>query len=319
VIIILAAAISISSANSYSVGICTNSSCIYFDRDSSNITFNSSSSVEGRISPVSYRGRTLPPYHSFYAELKANDIRLRERTAALEGIYKSKEDIYMTATTDNDINIDVFKPSGSPIYTITLDETWAAYMKAIRTMDYSGRQINDRDFEGNNGDYVGANLLYNQELFKDRRSIMWIDRMNATVLATDDVIVEARFQPTKYLGYRITTHTTGLADFRYKFSDERYNVKLRSYPARSDGDERYYGTYDLIRRIEMKTVYDKNNGTEEWLPCDFAGWGDILPYDRVGHSADEVFNCSCNSGRDQTFEPVTYQVSSLSQFLKSGF
>jgi hypothetical protein len=56
----------------------------------------------------------------------------------------NRKRIYMTATTDNDINIDVFKPSGSPIYTITLDETWAAYMKAIRTMDYSGRQINDR-------------------------------------------------------------------------------------------------------------------------------------------------------------------------------
>jgi len=313
------ASISIPSANEYSVGICTNSSCIYFDRDSSNITFNLSSSVEGRISPVSYRGRTLNPYHSFYAELKANDIRLKERTAALEGIFKSKEYIYMTATTDNEINIDVFKPSGSPIYTITLDETWAAYMKAIRTMEYFGRQINDRDFEGNNRDYVGANLLYNQELFKDRRSIMWIDRMNATVLATDDVIVEARFQPTKYLGYRITTHTTGLADFKYKFSDEKYDVKLRSYPARSEGRERYYGTYDLIRRIEMKTVYDKNNGTGEWLPCDFAGWADILPYDRIGHSANEVFNCFCNSGRDQTSEPVTYKVSSLSSFLKSSF
>jgi hypothetical protein len=131
--------------------------------------------------------------------------------------------------------------------------------------------------------------------------------------------VAARFQPTKYLGYLIKTHTTGLADFGYKFSDEQYNVKLRSYPARSEGDERYYGTYDLIRRIEMKTVYNKNNGTEEWLPCDFAGWVDILPYDRIGHSANEVFNCVCDSGQDQTFEPVKYQTSSLSQFLNSGF
>jgi hypothetical protein len=67
-------------------------------------------------------------------------------------------------------------------------------------------------------------------------------------------------------------------------------------------DNRYYGTYDLIRRIEMKTVYDRNNGTGERLPCDFAGWVDILPYDRIGRSANEVFNCSCNSGRDQIFE-----------------
>jgi hypothetical protein len=268
---------------------------------------------------VAYRGRMLNPYHSYYAELKANDIRLRERTAALEGSYKSEENISMQAATENEINIGVYKPFNSDIYTITYNETWPAYMKAIRTMEYSGHQINDRDFEGNNGDYVGANLLYNRELFKDRRSIMWLNRMNATVLATNDAIVEARFKPTKYLGYRIETHTTGLADFRYKFSDERYNVKLRSYPARSEGDERYYGTYDLIRRIEMKTVYDKNNGTEEWLPCDFTGWADISPPDRVGHSADEVFNCVCNSGREKALEPVIYQASIVSQFLKSGF
>jgi hypothetical protein len=319
VIIILAASIFISSGDYWSSCVCTNSSCWCLDRESSNITFDSSSSVEGKISPVAYRGRKLNPYHSYYAELKANDIRLRERTAALEGSYKSKENISMKAATENEINIGVYKPFGSNIYTITYNETWPAYMRATRTMEYFGRQINDRDFEGNNGDYVGANLLYNQELFKDRRSIMWIDRMNATVLATDDFIVEARFQPTKYLGYRVTTHTTGLADFRYKFSDERYNVKLRNYPARSEGDERYYGTYDLIRRIEMKTVYDRNNGTGEWLPCDFAGWADILPYDRIGHSADEVFNCFCNSREDQALEPVTHRASSLSQFLKSGF
>ena len=109
------ASISISSAASYSLSVCTNSSCVYFDRESSNITFDSSSSVEGVISPVAYRGRTLNPYHSYYAELKANDIRLRERTAALEGSYKSKENIYMTATTENEINIGVYKPFGSNI------------------------------------------------------------------------------------------------------------------------------------------------------------------------------------------------------------
>jgi len=117
------ASISVSSGDYWSSCVCTNSSCWCIDRESSNITFDSSSSVEGRISPVAYRGRTLNPYHSYYAELKANDIRLRERTAALEGSYKSKENIYMTATTENEINIGVVKPSGSPIYTITLNET----------------------------------------------------------------------------------------------------------------------------------------------------------------------------------------------------
>ena len=320
------ASISVSSGDYWSSCVCTNSSCWCIDRESSNITFDSSSSVEGRISPVAYRGRTLNPYHSYYAELKANDIRLRERTAALEGSYKSEENITMKAATENEINIDIEKLAGSNILTVNYKETWPAYMRATKTIEYYGRQINNRDFEGNNGDYVGANLLYNQELFKDRRSIMWLDRMNATVWGAfdptggpHDSIVAARFQPTKYLGYLIKTHTTGLADFGYKFSDERYNVKLRSYPARSEGDERYYGTYDLIRRIEMKTVYDKNNGTGEWLPCDFAGWADILPYDRVGHSANEVFNCFCNSREDQALEPETYRASSLSQFLKSGF
>jgi hypothetical protein len=97
--------------------------------------------------------------------------------------------------------VTIDKPIGTDIYSIEYEnEQWPVIIKASKTLAYSGQQINDRDFEGNNGDFVGANFLYNHELSKEQRSVIWLQRMNASVLATNDTILSAEFKPTKYLG-----------------------------------------------------------------------------------------------------------------------
>jgi hypothetical protein len=154
--------------------------------------------VEGKISPVESRGRILSPYQSYYEEIGANDVRLRQRTSSQKGIYKSSDEIKMQSVVyPDEIEIDVDKPAGTDIYTIQYkNEIWPVFLKADRTLTYFGQQINNRDFEGNNGDFVGANFLYNHELSKEQRSVIWLQRMNATVLATDDSILLAEFKPT---------------------------------------------------------------------------------------------------------------------------
>ncbi len=282
----------------------TNSSHWSIYRESSNISFNLSSSVEGKISSVESRYRSLHPYQSYYEEVGTNDVRLKQRTNALEGSYKSTDEIMMqSAVYPDEIEITVDKPIGTDIYAIEYEnEQWPVIIKASKTLAYSGRQINDRDFEGNNGDFVGANFLYNHELSKEQRSVIWLQRMNASVLATNDTILSAEFKPTKYLGYLIQVNTTGIADLSYRQGDSQYDVKHKNYPALSEGEERYYGTYDLARKIEMRSVFERSDDTDadefsgySWLPCCSSGWGDMSIPDQKGFgtSAKGIFDCTC--------------------------
>lgn len=291
--LILVILLSNTSAEYWSSNIGTNSTSWSIYRQSENASFNLSSSVEGKISQIEYNGRILKPYHSYYAEVIANDVRLRERTSALEGSYKSEDLIMVQANCKDKININVFKPIGTEVFTISYHERWPVLLTASRTLKYLGLQINDRDFEGNNQDFVGSNLLYNHELSKERKIVMWLKRMNATVQTTNDAILTANLKPTKYLGYLTQTHTTGIADFSYRLSGLRYDPKKGDYPALSEGEERYYGTYNLLRKIEMRSLCENYSATEGWLPCCYSGWFDMALPNQRGYSANTVFNCSC--------------------------
>jgi hypothetical protein len=233
-------------------------------------------------------------------------VRLRERTNALEGSYKSTDEIKLQSTVyPDEIDILVDKPVGTDIYTIEYkNEKWPVFLKAIRTLTYSGQQINNRDFEGNNGDFVGANFLYNHEFSKEQRSVIWLQRLNATVLATNDSILLAEFKPTKYLGYLITARTTGIADLSYRLRDSQYDVKHQNYPALIEGEERYYGAFDLARKIEMRSVFEKPNDTTDeeadtwlptWLPCCIGGWDGMEQSDQsdFGTNPKRLFDCTC--------------------------
>jgi hypothetical protein len=285
----------------WSSSVSANSSHWSIYRQSSNISFNLSSFVEGKVSPVESRGRILSPYQSYYEEMGTNDVRLRQRTSSFEGSYKSTDEIMMQSVVyPDEIEITVDKPAGTDLYTIEYkNEKWPVFIKASRTLAYSGRQINNRDFEGNNGDFVGANFLYNRELSKEQRSVIWQRRMNATVLTTNESILLAEFKPTKYLGYIIKANTTGIADLSYRLRDSQYDVKHQNYPALSEGEERYYGSFDLKRRIEMKSVFKNSNETgdeaDNWLPCCYEGWNDMMYLDKKGFGTDAkgVFDCTC--------------------------
>jgi hypothetical protein len=268
IILMVAVALTINANAVYwSSSVDTNSSHWSIYRQSSNVNFDLSGTVDGNVSHVDSHGRVLGSYQAYYAEVGTNDVRLRERISALAGSYRSEDAINMKSNADNDIDILVVKPIGTNVYTIDNYEQWPVSLTSSRMIAYSGQQINDREFEGNNGDFVGSNFLYNHELIKESRSVMWLQRMNATVLSTNDSIL-AEFEPTKYLGYLITANTTGIADLSYRFRSPHYDVKHQNYPALSKGDERYYGTFGLARKIEMRSIFENNDTSEyDWLPC----------------------------------------------------
>jgi hypothetical protein len=205
-----------------------------------------------------------------------------------------------SAVYPEEINITVDKPSGTDAFTIEIwTERWPVFIKSNRTLDYSGKGINDRDFEGNNGDYVGANFLYNRELSKEQKTLMWLKRMNATARAADNSSIVAQFMPTKYLGYELKSNSSGIADLSYQFRDTNYDSKHQNYPPLIMREERYYGSFDLMRKINMKTVFNGSNATEDqttaWMPCCFGGWKYMMPSEKEGFAADpeSVFDCTC--------------------------
>ena len=287
----MAGLISSASGASYTFGVdnVTDGSSWWIHRQSGTIGFDFSGSVEGDIAPITVTpaGRVLSPYYSGMADLDANDVRLKERTAALEGTYSSDEIITLRAEAEADVNRTYTKPAGSEVWTITLEENWPVTLNASKTIDYLGKNINDRDCAGNNGDSVGANFLYNKELSRERTVALRLDRLNVTVVATNDTIISADVLPTRSTVYDITSHSTGIADLRYRQTDSRGEVI-------NLGEERYSGTYDINRKIEMEFVYTNETNKTDWLSCCVGGCSDIDPCDLASWGESRVFDCACD-------------------------
>ena len=283
------------SADYVSLAVDTNSSSWSIYRNSANLSFDYSQSVQGTVSPVDYKGRSLSPYHSSYQEVNVNDIRLRDRTSALQGSYSSEERMDLHSEITNPVEIDVAKPVGE-VYIIQYLEQWPVVLRSSKTIKYSGKGINNREFAGNNLDYAGSNLLYNKELSKETNVGMLLTRMNTTVISTNDSFISANFLPNKEMYYDTRTYTTGIADMKYRQASSSYDFKRGSYQTLGEGEERYYGSYNITRRIHMKSDYLKLEEEEDWMPCCFSVGNDInLMEERdYGVSPREVFDCTCD-------------------------
>jgi hypothetical protein len=275
------------SAASWSGSVKTNSDSWSITRESSNLSFIYEQSVQGQISPVNYRGRSLSPYHSYYKDVTVNDVRLKERTAALQGSYSSEEQLLLKSSINNSVNLTIYKPAGSDVYTIDFYEKWPVKLNYSKSMNYSGKEINNREFVGNNHDYVGANFLYNHEFSEERSMNISLERMNATILATDEAIDLGEVKATRDTQYKLQSHSTGIANFEWRqigTNDEILNA----------GDEQFVGVFDIVKNLRMKSRFDIIKKEDEWLPCCSGGFFSMNPLDqRTLKSAKGVFDCTC--------------------------
>jgi len=294
-IFIILGLISNINANEWSSQITAGPSSWSIDRQSQTLNFGLTGSVEGHITPIiGYHGRNLTPYSSFYANIKDNDVESRTRTSALDGSYQANENIALVSSVsddNDDIEIYVNKPSGSDIYTFLYLESWPALLIVNRGIKYSGRQINDRDFVGNNRDFVENRLLYNRVLKKDQKARMWLENMSAAVLATNNNLISANIHFNKSLDYEMNVSTTGIADLRYSQSASQFNFKRQIYIPADESRETYYGTYNISRKMHMemehKDPLDDKDGYE-WIPCCY-GWLSNLN----GTTIEKASNYSC--------------------------
>lgn len=262
-------------------------------RQSENISFESEQNIDGKIEAFSGpRGRVLNPYCSNFRDMNLNEVVLKERTAGLEGNYSSFESVEADSKVNPPIGLEI--GHNESYYDVEFSENWPVSMIVYRTLEYSGKGINDRDFSGNNLDFVGTDLLYNKELSKNLVLEMRLDRMNATVLATDNGIIQTERKATRDLNFKLSTHTTGIADIKFQQSGTKTDRKsLTGYEVLNGGYERYSGSFNLTKNIRMKSKFDDLRTPEDWLPCCYQGWVDMNPVDKGSHSADGIFNCTC--------------------------
>jgi hypothetical protein len=268
--------ITAASANSGAItvkGNSSNSSSWSVYRHSETLVFDYSPSVQGTVSSVDYKGRSLSPYYSGYQDVNVNDVRLRDRTSALEGNYSSEEQMNLQSDATNPILINITAVHG--IFTIQFSEEWPVVLKSRKTIKYSGKEINDREYAGNNLDYAGSNLLYNKELSKETNVGMLLKNMNATAFATNDYILSANFMPNKEMYYDTRTYTTGIADLKFRQTGSNYDFKHGTYPALSVGDERYNGNYNITRSIHMKSDFLYNGLEDDWQTCFISSANDM--------------------------------------------
>jgi hypothetical protein len=214
---------------------------------------------------------------------------VRERTAALEGKYSSEELLTLRSSINNSVNVSITKPSGSDIYTIEFYERWPVRLSYSKSMAYAGKQINNREFVGNNRDFVGANFLYNQVFSKERSLRMTLERMNATLFATDEAIDLGEVKATRDTQYRLQSHSTGIASFKYLQAGAEEGEILNA------GDERFVGTYDIVKNLRMRSRFDLRRSEDDWLPCCAGGYTSMNLKDQgyLGKTSRGVFDCSC--------------------------
>jgi len=263
-------------------------------RQSDNISFESEQNIEGKIEAFAGpRGRVLNPYCSNFKDMSLNEVVLKERTAGLEGNYSSFESVDARSEVNPPVGLEINR-NESDFFDINFIENWPVSMTIYRTVDYSGKGINDRDFSGNNFDFVGTDLLYNRELSKNLIVEMRLDRMNATVLATDYGVLQAERKATRDLNFKLSTHTTGIADIEYQQSGPKSDSKSQTgYEVLNGGYERYSGSFNITKNIHMKSEFDVLETPQDWLPCCHLGWVDMNLFDKQSHSADGIFDCTC--------------------------
>jgi hypothetical protein len=281
------------SGESWTGQVITNTSSWQITRHSTNLTMDISGYVEGTISPVERQGRILSPYAYYSKYVDGNAAQIKERTVAYQGKY-SAEDMLKMISKISSVGYELDKPSGTPIWRVEFYADWPVLINSSRSIDYIGRNINDRESIDDGEDNVGAAFLYNIKLTKEQYFNLSSRSLNATIIATNESILSANLDENKDLDYGLKVHSTGIADLKFKQSGSQYSVESGNYEILSENEERYVGNYNIIRKIKMKSNHTWEKVEDDgWLPCCSGGWMEMLPLDKIGHSAESVFDCTC--------------------------
>jgi len=266
-------------ADSWYGTVITNSSSYIINRQGITFSLHFEESTKGVISPLKLttRGRTESGYHSRYANVKANEVVLKERTHAEEGALKYAEITDLRATAESDVSREIAKKKGENLYVIEFSEDWPVVLKSGRRISYIGTGINDRDYGGNNLDFAGTGFLYNTNLERERYYRMILRDLNVTVLVVNEsrreYITAVDFMPVRQLRYQASSVSTGIADFKYgQASQDQLSLIKGRVTYDRQAQQRYDGRITMNVTLNATTWQNKTLVNQTWLgACEICG------------------------------------------------
>jgi hypothetical protein len=276
IVLLFVAFISICCSATYWHGYVTlnnSSSAWQINRYSENMTMISIEGAKGNVTPlqITPQGRSVSGYYSRYANMNANDVVLKERTSANQGSLRYAEIINVRSNIDEPIILTISKAPDSYVTFNEFNEYWPSLLQSRRHLFYSGSQINDRDYGGNNFDYAGTSFLYNTELEKDRTYSMRLQKMNVSIAATEEGFLQIDYLPTKTLLYSSKSYSTGMANLKYGMAseDQRSLTKgIINYDIL--GQQDYSGTFFMNLSMNLTSHNQFLTYNDSWLSgvCD---------------------------------------------------
>ena len=199
------------------------------------IDFKYSGLVNGNISAIEVTpaGRAVKSYHSYLSNIEVGSSQLHERTTALEGRYESEDYKHFRYK-----QIELFNEAiTSPLINWRIRGTLAvSSWDTHRTIDYSGKEINDRDYSSSLFENTSTEFLYNKNFTKERY-----------------------FASAK--NNLLKANTTGITDLQFGFSGQI----SRDHSGISSGisdviiKQRYYGDFNITTYPKENVGYISNN------------------------------------------------------------
>lgn len=262
-------------ANTWWGDVSTNSGSIYITRECTNLSMRLEEASSGQVSSIhiTSQGRMISGYYSRYANLQDNDVMLKEKTSAREGSIVFAETNEMNASAENEVTNVETKLAGQPLITDAFLEQWPVLLSSQRYLRYSGTEINDRDFGGNNMDYAGTNFLYNTKLEKERIYQALIQQLNLTITAdvVNEAIKSVDFMANKITRYRTISNSTGISELKYgQASPDQLSMTRGNINYDQLGSQRYYGAFrmDAVLNATSWKSYVLQNDTSLGELCE---------------------------------------------------
>lgn len=242
------------------------------ERQSSGIgMMESNSDIRGSITPirVTPSGRIAKSVASKYSRIMVDDVGSEEKLSAFEGRITIQDGLFFYYNDTEGYEMTATGIAGH--YHSEDHEYWPVFLTSRNVVNYKGSEINDLSDVINTYDRIGEKLLYNKNFQKDLYVRTYLDRFNVTLDIVNDSI-SAEIQPTKRLDYILNTKTSGIADLFAGIVDTKFDVKHQNYPYSMQNEERYVGSYNIQRRIQVNSTFitpsDKDiYPGEDWLPC----------------------------------------------------
>lgn len=209
-----------------------------------------------------------------YGEIGLDGVRIKDRTSAANGSIFLNEKMDIKADDSNDVNFAANKPPGGNDWYVTVNETWPVRIDSYRSLDFKGRQINDKESFGNNFEYAGSSLLYGESLRKDTAATLILKdaRFEAVINETKNinlsdkslpnitVIISDKFLPNLTLIMDQRLSFDGQATLKYRHSQDRLPVL--------EGEDYFWGVFTTERNINSTAIhYNSTDNDPEMMPC----------------------------------------------------